>query len=422
MRQTNRNYLFNDGDLSSVLDGSRAAAIEAVGRLPRDQFLSTSIDTLVEHFVTQHHIEPLKLFEEQMTMDHQETRVDVTGRFEYGSWGEGRTFAPGHQLTFFVPFSGDVRLWRLKANMYFGVMSVGTIDPRISSLLIQLQNTSNTDAERYKQEFESELERIRQIIQAQAGMLAAYHNELPTLIRNAVDRRRGELEKLNVLTSAFNIPLVKKSGMPEFRPIEVARKISRPLPRPPAAGFKPEPAINNETYEDILSIIRHAGASFEGAPQTYKPLGEEGLRDNVLSHLNALFEGRATGETFRKYGKTDIRIEEETRAAFVGECKLWGGEKVLLEALSQLLDYVTWRDCKSALVIFNKDVAGFTEIQQKVAQVLPTHPNFLRAKETGRIGEWRFVFKSAEDPAREVIVHVFMFNLYLKPERSAKSR
>jgi hypothetical protein len=422
MRQTNRNYLFYDSDLSSMLDGSRAAATEAVSRLPREQFLSTSIDTLVEHLTAQHHIEPLKLFEEHMSMDHQEARVDVTGRFDYATRDSGRTFAAGHQLTFFVPFTGDVRLWRLKANMSFSVESVGTIDPRSSSLIIQLANTSNTEAARYKQEFESELVRIRQIIQAQGGMLAAYHNELPVLIRGAIDRRRGELEKLSVLTSAFNIPLVKKSGMPEFRPIEVARKISRPLPRPPANGFKPEPAINNEMYEDILSIIRHAGASFEGAPQTYKPLGEEGLRDNVLSHLNAVFEGRATGETFRKYGKTDIRIEEETRAAFVGECKLWGGEKVLLEAMSQLLDYVTWRDCKSALVIFNKDVAGFSEIQETVEKALPTHSNFLRAKETGRIGEWRFVFKSAEDPAREVTVHVFMFNLYLKPERSTKKR
>ncbi|WP_426073296.1 hypothetical protein [Janthinobacterium sp. DSP2-3-3] len=422
MRQTNRNYLFHDGDLSSTLDDARAAATEAVSLLPRDQFLSTSIDTLVEHLTAQHHIEPLQLLEEHTTMDQQEARVEVTGRFDYATRDSGRTFAAGHELTFYIPYTGDVRLWHLKANMFFSVVSVGSIDPRSSSLIIQLANTSNTDAARYKQAFDSEITRIRQIIQAQGGMLSAYHNELPTLVRGAIDRRRAELEKLNVLASVFNIPMVKKSGMPEFRPIEVARRIARPLPRPAATGFKPEPAINTEMFEDVLSIIRHAGASFEGAPQTYKSLGEEGLRDNVLSHLNALFEGRATGETFRKYGKTDIRIEEESRAAFVGECKLWGGEKILLEALNQLLDYVTWRDCKSALVIFNKDVAGFSEIQGTVARALPTHPNFLRAKETSRIGEWRYVFKSAEDPVREVTVHVFMFNLYLKPERSAKKR
>jgi hypothetical protein len=216
--------------------------------------------------------------------------------------------------------------------------------------------------------------------------------------------------------------MVKKSGMPEFRPIEMAKRVTKPLPRPPAAGFKPEPAISDATFEEILAVIRHAGASFEGAPQTYKPLGEEALRDNVLSHINVLYEGKATGETFRKYGKTDIRIEEDTRSAFVGECKLWSGEKALLDALDQLLGYLTWRDCKDALIVFNKDVAGFSSVQETTAASLKTHARFLREKPTGRAGEWRLVFQSAEDAAREVTVHVFVFNLYVAPERGSRRR
>ena len=124
-----------------------------------------------------------------------------------------------------------------------------------------------------------------------------------------------------------------------------------------------------------------------------------------------MFEGKTTGETFRKYGKTDIRLEEETRSAFVAECKLWGGEKVLLDALSQLLGYLTWRDCKSALVLFNKDVAGFAGVQATIDAALRKHPQFLRALESARAGEWRYVFKSQEDAGREVTVHVLAFTL-----------
>jgi hypothetical protein len=189
-----------------------------------------------------------------------------------------------------------------------------------------------------------------------------------------------------------------------------------------ATGYKPEPAISDETYEQILSIVRHAGASFEGTPQTYTPIGEEGLRDNVVSHLNAVFEGRATGETFRKYGKTDIRIEEQNRAAFIGECKLWGGEKALNAALTQLLDYLTWRDYKAALIIFNKGVAAFSGIQQTIGAALPQHPNFLRERQCTHAGEWRYVFKSSEDSAREVTVHIFAFNLYVSSARAGKKR
>jgi hypothetical protein len=141
-----------------------------------------------------------------------------------------------------------------------------------------------------------------------------------------------------------------------------------------------------------------------------------------LASLNGVYQGTATAEAFRKYGKTDVRIEQESRAAFVGECKLWGGEQVLLSALEQMLDYLTWRDCKAALILFNKDVAGFAGVQQTISQALPQHKFFLRGKETRQAGEWRLVFRSREDEAREIIVHVFCFNLFVAPERAGKKR
>lgn len=416
------NQLFSDGELSSALDAKLAGLKGTVYSIPREQFLATSIDTLVEHLLGPLTIEPLVLHEDQLQMDHAEAEVDVTGRFEYDVGRGGRVHAAGHRLTFYLPYSGDSDLWRLRPNMWSTGMPRGDVDPRRSVLAISFTNTTNTEPDRYKRDFDSALQSIRQMIGAQAQMLAQYHSGLDSRIRAIIGQRRVEVEKLHGLAAAFNIPVVKKAGMPEFKPVEMAKRITRPLPRPPVAGYKPEPAITNESYEELLSIIRHAGASFEGAPQTYQPLGEEGLRDNVLSHINVVFEGKATGETFRKYGKTDIRLEEESRSAFVGECKLWGGEKVLLDALSQLLGYTTWRDCKAALVIFNKSVAAFSAVQATIDSSLRTHPNFLRALSTGKAGEWRFDFQSQEDVGREVTVHVFAFNLYVVPERAAKKR
>jgi hypothetical protein len=422
VRGTRSNQLFSDGELSAVLDNNLTGIKASVHNIPREQFLATSVETLIEHLSSSLDIEPLVLHEEQMQMDNAETQVEVTGRFEYDTGSGGRVHTTGHRLTFYIPYTGDPRLWKLRPNMWISVMPRGEADSRRSVLTLSFTNTSNTEFERYKQELESCLSDVRQLIASQRQLLDQYHNRIPDQVRSTIEHRRAEVEKLHGLTSAFNIPMVKKSGMPEFKPIEVARRITRPLPRPPAAGYKPEPAITSETYEELLAIIRHAGASFEGTPQTYAPLGEEGLRDNVLSHINVVFEGKATGETFRKYGKTDVRLEEESRSAFVGECKLWGGEKVLLDALTQLLGYVTWRDCKAALVIFNKDVAGFSNVQTTVDTSLRAHPKFLRAINTGRSGEWRFVFQSQEDAGREVTVHVFAFNLYVVPERAAKRR
>lgn len=417
------NYLFTDGDLGATLDAQRQNALRSVEQIPKDQFLSTTIDTLVEHLVQKHAIEPLVVSASPTAMDQRETKVNVTGRFEYGGSLDGReVYADGHELTFFLPFTGEAALWNLRPNSWSSMLPIGMVDARQSVLKMTIVNTSNTEAAWYQQELQSQLTCIRQYVSAQLIMISAFNQALPTQIRSAIEQRRAQIEKLQGLAGAFGIPLLKKSGMPEFRPIEVVKRIPRPLPRPSAAGYKPEPAIAEATYEELLAIIRHAGASFEGAPQTYKPLGEEGLRDNVLSHINVVFEGKATGETFRKYGKTDIRLEEESRSAFVGECKLWGGEKVLVEALTQLMGYLTWRDCKAALILFNKDVAGFSAVQATIVTALTEHPSFLRAKETGTVGEWRYVFQSAEDSAREVTVHVFAFNLYVAPERATKRR
>lgn len=416
-----RNYLFSDGDLQPTLDNQLRTARNAVASMRRDQFLATSIDTLVEHLVVEYSVTPLTLHEEQRFMDREEAQIDVTGRFDYFQAHSGPTIAKGFRFTFFYPFSGDANLWKLRPNTWSTGLPSAEVDARRSLLIIRIENTSSASPEQLKQSLDSQLSNIRNYIGWQAQMLSAFNEQLPRQIRESVENRRKELEQLDGFAAVFDIPLVKKPGMPDFKPIEMVKKVSRPLPRVPATGVKPEPAINAEAFEEILRIIRHAGASFEGTPQTYAAIGEEGLRDNMLSHINVIFEGKATGETFRKYGKTDIRIEEESRSAFVAECKLWGGQKLLGETLDQLLGYLTWRDCKAALVIFNKSVAGFSGTQEQVRPALIARPGYLREL-SAPAGEWRFVFQSKEDPSREVTVHVFMFNLYVAPDRAGKKR
>ena len=42
--------------------------------------------------------------------------------------------------------------------------------------------------------------------------------------------------------------------------------------------------------------------------------------------LNAIFSGKATGETFSNKGKTDIYLNIEKGNILVFECKIWGGK------------------------------------------------------------------------------------------------
>jgi len=114
-------------------------------------------------------------------------------------------------------------------------------------------------------------------------------------------------------------------GTPEIAPLPMRKKIITQLPPPPIGGFKAEPGIIDNVYVDILKIFRHEGRTWESTPKTYFVHPAEELRDMLLAHLNGHYEGVATGETFRMSGKTDIRIEDNSRAAFITECKIWEG-------------------------------------------------------------------------------------------------
>ena len=71
------------------------------------------------------------------------------------------------------------------------------------------------------------------------------------------------------------------------------------------------------------------GTAMEKTAKTYFRNNEEELRDHLLATLNTHYDN-TTGETFRKIGKTDILIEFENKAAFIGECKIWYGKETII--------------------------------------------------------------------------------------------
>jgi len=141
-----------------------------------------------------------------------------------------------------------------------------------------------------------------------------------------------------------------------------------------------------------------------------------------LAHLNGYYKGSATGETFRQSGKTDIRIEAESRVAFVAECKVWKGSQTISESVDQLLSYLSWRDCKTAILVFNKSVGGFSDLLAKTLPEIQRHPRLMRVSDVPCEGEWRAIFRSRDDDARLVHVHVFLFNLFVPGAGKRKSR
>ena len=361
--------LFASSHLSAALRHQAQQIPYKVNQISRDQFLASTDEELLENLMSELEVEPLEVYEDRMEMDHAETQVDVSGH-PGRDWGfPGRTgplLVPGTEVKVSIPFTGDSELWSFQPSRYTSTVPYGHVERPRGDIPGRLVLTITKPHDAPPEEFKGMLDRlmpdIRFYLEGQRNDIEQFNKALPAQIQGAIASRRERLKKQEGLSDVLGIPMKQRQGSQSIEPINVKEKIIKPLPPPPKTGWKPEPGIEEKHYQNILMIIRHQGRTFETTPATYSVHDEEELRDMMLASLNIYLKGQGSGELFRKSGKTDICIKEGDRAAFVGECTIWYGEKELLAKIDQLLGYLTWRDVKAALVIFNKNVKGFTEL------------------------------------------------------------
>ena len=418
MYREQTNELFCGGDLSRTLDNMSKKISEAVAKISKDQFLATPKEDLVGHVYSQFYIEPLVLHEDSKEMEPYETSIDVSDDpNRYIVRSRGPYMVPGLRIVVSIPYTGNDDLWKLQPSSYQSVFPHAEVRKSQGNetgyLELIFERASDEPQDRIKKDLDSELSTIRFYVDAQREQVEHYNSSLPALILESIKSRKERLEKHDGIVDILGIPLKRSDEAPSVKPIPIKRTLVKPLPPSPKSGFQPEPGITDEDYEHILSVIKHVGRTFEATPKTYAVHDEEELRDIILANLNGHYQGGATGETFRRTGKTDIRIEDQDRAAFVGECKVWRGPGELVAAVDQLLSYLTWRDCKASIIIFNKNNAKFTELLNKIPEILKTHKSHKHNLEQMGAGEWRFVFSSTDDELRQIIVNVAVFNLYV---------
>jgi hypothetical protein len=165
----------------------------------------------------------------------------------------------------------------------------------------------------------------------------------------------------------------------------------------------PEPAITPEQYAGILQAIRDWGLAVERLPETFSPMPEEALRDNLLVSLNGQF-GAIGAEMFSRQGKTDILIQQPGGAVFIAECKFWDGPRAFEAAVDQLLGYLVWRDTKSALVLFVRE-GDVTSIIKKANDAIKGHARHKRAAPP-IAGSRVHLLRQEQDANREIEVAI----------------
>lgn len=403
--------------LKDYLEGQKKDISLDLGKMSAGDIAVNDEAAIVKDYVNKYTIEPLKLDDNKKQMEHFETKVDVSGDPMRNPFRDKKCFITGLSLMLTIPYTGESYLWKLQPDTfnYSNTNRLKNVVPQEDErgvLQVEFEYIQDeAQKEQIESDIQSEITTINTNLGSQRTQLSSYNRELEGFVSRCIKIRKNELKKTNELLESLSIPIKPRKGMPDLKAITVKKRLvpSRISSAKPVA---PEPGIDERIFQDILTILRFMGRTFEETAKTFAKLGEEDLRNVFLAALNGYFEGEVSGEVFRKSGKTDICIKEGEGAAFVAECKIWKGKESVLKALDQLLGYLTWRDCKASIIVFNKGNVRFSKILTDIPLAIREHDLF--EKELGSQiyeGEWRFIVKHANDPGRKIILHVFAFDV-----------
>jgi hypothetical protein len=229
--------------------------------------------------------------------------------------------------------------------------------------------------------------------------------------RAAIETRRSKLLTSRSMVASLGFKMKERDGaVKTFVAPEIRRRITPVMPQASTAPFKPEPALSDADYEHILDVMQGMTQVMELSPSAFHDVDEEALRSHFLVQLNGHYQGQATGETFNYEGKTDILIRSEGKNVFIAECKFWSGPKKLIETIDQLLGYSSWRDTKTAIVIFNRN-RDFSKVLAAIPDAVRAHPQYKRDLLGSTESVFRYQFANRDDRNRELFLTVLAFDV-----------
>ena len=400
--------VFRERSLSGYLDGLKDFIKSLIENKSEDYILNVNETEYINYLVDEYTVTPLHINFEKVFVTHYEKQIPAEDFPRNYSVHEGKGY-PKQAIIYHLPCTGNQSLLKCYPSTHIAFTTEVFLDNHCLCFEV-FSFAEDSD------EIKGKAEGILDCLKVQLGHLVSevdtYNNNLSTLVGKLFHERKQRFLKMNQMVASLDVPIKKREDLPETYAIPTPefRKSVNVEPRVTEKGYKIEPKLPDSAYQDILQTIHDLGKQFERLPAIYNGKDEEALRDHILFYLEPSFEGSATGETFNKSGKTDILIRHENSNVFIAECKFWNGQQSYLDAITQLLKYLTWRDSKSAVIMFvrNKDLSS---VIQTAEEVTSTHSNYLGFVDKKHDTWLNYRFHINGDPNREVKLGVLFFHI-----------
>ncbi|MBL4654099.1 MAG: hypothetical protein JKY53_14740, partial [Flavobacteriales bacterium] len=340
-----------------------------------DYVLNVNADTYVEFLSDQYTIEPMNLDFTKISVSEEE--VDVPGnKLSSLTFADPYKTYKKQEVTFHVPYSGkhSEQLMRCEPNPH--LMWTCDVYTEVRCICFEILNLNDSDPSYIKSQSDEILRCLKTQLAHQENQIDNYNNHLKSTIQKIFNQRREIISKRKNTIKSLGYPVKGQETDQLTYSMPLPKKRNKIKPIIQSESVSSEPTLDIGDYNEILNIINDVGKMIEKYPNSYKNNDEEKLRDALLVTLQPYLDASVTGETFNHIGKTDILLSFKKNNIFVAECKIWHGEKEFLDAIGQLLSYFTWRDSKTALIIFvkNKEI---TPVASTIETKTDSHSNFI---------------------------------------------
>ena len=414
--------LFEQEESRLYFDKLKNDLKSTIQNLSDEQILTTNLEKLAEYYKSKFCIEPLHLYMDKVSSSIEKSKIMETNPFYGMGYGESRYFeVDSCKVNYTIPFSGSSHLLHIiptrrilttfSIEGFENLYSNEYLPSIIFSININLHTLENeSEPQSYIDlQFNRKFENYKSMVSYVNEEVNNYNNSLNNYIKNLLSNRKSKADNFSGLMQKLTIPLKINDNAPSIAPIPLVLK--KEIKSFPVQSKREDSwSISEKDYSYIKNVISQASNSFEHSPIACQKLNEEELRDMLLANLNTHFASSATGETFSKTGKTDIRIQFENKAAYIAECKIWHGISEFKKAIAQLFSYTTWRDIKTSLIIFNKEIKDFSLIVDKIKTELNTNGLKIKVSEISK-NEWQCTFKKSTDSQELVELHVIVCDI-----------
>lgn len=403
---------FSCQDNSDYRDRVCAAIKSIIDKLSDEYILNVNEQEYFDYLYSEYSLEPLCIdLSSEKIHEPEEVKRQLNDDYTSAIYGGQGVVLTYQNFTISYSFTGSAVLFKLRPNPFTLTSHEINVD-EVSGLVSFCVEIRELDPEIFNREKESAFKSAFCNLEKINNNVNGINREIKSTIEQYFKREKAERIKKHSFWSAINVQ--RSANAPTTYGVPLIKRTVIPKPQPSSQTKRPlDPQLEIEAYKNIIQDINNIGKSIERKQSLHSGKDEEALRDLIVANLETRYEGiTATGETFNLSGKTDILLKNASDGTnlFIAECKIWHGEKKLLEAIDQLFNrYLTWRDSKVALILFVRD-GNFSAILSTIKNSIPKH--HLYVKELGQTNEssLSYIFSFPDDGDKKVYLEVIAFN------------